>query len=429
MRSHHHPISAAVLSRTLSALFALACMAFPLSAQADEGADALLAKADARLFAAQSLSARFVISTLHPTRYSDTQERGVVTLAKPDRTRIEITRYRKPVDADRWIASGNGSTVVSDGQSAHTLVWHPQSAQVRTSVSTPTTPARILGSLDPLRGFFEASHTGAQNRLLGERTWENARYTVVEQTVASADRREAHQEPQEESREIYIGADSLIHREVVHLVIDGKPVVREINLRDVRIDPTLSSDTFAFKAPAEATVIAPVAPQPLLAVGADAPDFQVEDAGGKPVRLAEFRGKVVLLKFFATWCWTCKESLPSTNALAGKYRKQDVIVLAVDIWNSREAFRAWTAKTPYHAIRFAHDPRPQGTEAAGALYHVTATPTEFVIDRDGKIASVSTGYEGPNAHLEQAIAAVLSGRPLAQASPGTSEAPSTGGNR
>src|ERR1019366_7175648 len=125
MRTRRHSIPAVPII-ALSALFALVCGSIPISARAEEGADALLAKVDTKLFAGQSLSARFTISTLHPTRYSDTQERGTVTLAKPDRARIQITRYRKPVDADRWIASGNGSTTVTDGQSAHTLVWHPQ---------------------------------------------------------------------------------------------------------------------------------------------------------------------------------------------------------------------------------------------------------------------------------------------------------------
>jgi len=137
----------------------------------------------------------------------------------------------------------------------------------------------------------------------------------------------------------------------------------------------------------------------------------------------------VLLKFFATWCWTCKESLPATNALAHKYANQDVVVLAVDIWNSREAFRTWIAKTPYHSIRFVHDPRPQGADAASTLFHVAATPTEFVIDRDGKIASVSVGYEGPNSHLEQAVAALLSDRSVTQASHGTTGGSQVSSNR
>jgi peroxiredoxin/outer membrane lipoprotein-sorting protein len=425
MRFHYHPVGAAAFT----ALVALSGVAAPLSAQAGEREDALLAKADAKLFAAQSLSARFTISTLHSTRYSDSQERGTITLAKPDRARVEITRYRKPVDADRWIASGNGSTIVSDGRSVQTLVWHPQSAQVRASTSKTSASSRLPAGLDPLRSFFEASHAGVTNRLLGEKNWENARYTVVEQTPSSPDKREAGAKQQEEKREIYIGADGLIHHEVIYLVADGKPVVREISLHEVRIDPALSSDAFVFAAPPEAAPIEAVAPQPLLAVGADAPDFQVEDANGKPVRLTDFRGKVVLVKFFATWCWTCKQSLPSSDALAGKYADKDVVVLAVDIWNSQKAFRAWTAKTPYHAIRFAHDPNPQGKDAASALYHVTATPTEFVIGKDGKIAAVATGYEGPNTHLEEAVTALLSNRAITQASGGTPTLSSSGAKR
>lgn len=410
------PLTFPTRLRAVSALTALFSLGIAASTHAAEDADTLLAKAEAGLQAAQSLSAGFTVSTLHPTRYSDTQERGTILLAKPDKTRVEITRYRKPVDADRWIASGNGSTLVADGQQTHTLVRHPQSAQVRTVNTPPNAAAKAPGGLDPLRGFFAVSQAGAENWLLGVQHWEKAEYTVIEQTPADRERSGGRTAEREEKREIYIGADGLIHREVIHLIVEGKPVVREIALHDLRLDPTLRPDAFTFTPPAEATPVTPLAPQPLLAVGTVAPDFQVEDAEGRAVHLAEFRGKVVLLKFFATWCWTCKESLPGTNALAGRYANQDVVVLAVDIWNSRKAFRAWTAKTPYHAIRFTHDPRPQGTDIASALYHVTTTPTEFVINRDGKIVAVSTGYEGPDARLEQTIAALLPARPTSQVS-------------
>ena len=73
------------------------------------------------------------------------------------------------------------------------------------------------------------------------------------------------------------------------------------------------------------------------------------------------------------------------------------------------------AKTPYHAIRFAHDPRPQERSRQRPLPWA-ATPTEFVIARDGKNANVSVGYEGPSTHLEQAIAALLPERSVTEAS-------------
>jgi len=81
-------------------------------------------------------------------------------------------------------------------------------------------------------------------------------------------------------------------------------------------------------------------------------------------------------------------------------------VLAVDIWDSRKAFHSWLAARPAaDAIRFAIDTKPQGKDTATALYHVRATPTQFVIGKDGRIVSVVEGYDGPGDQLEKALAA------------------------
>ena len=66
----------------------------------------------------------------------------------------------------------NGSRIVTDGQSVHTLVWHPQSAQVRPSLLPPSHDRNLIpGSRDPLRGFFETARPSPQNRSLGEKSW------------------------------------------------------------------------------------------------------------------------------------------------------------------------------------------------------------------------------------------------------------------
>ena len=387
------------------AFAALALTVAPRISRADSAADALLAKAAAALNSAQTLAADFTITTLRPTRYSDTLERGTLTLAKPNRARIEITRYRKPVDADRWIASGNGSVADADGATAWTLINHPQSAQYRAVKATADTPARLLESLPLLQTFFAAPVQGhAEARLLGTKTWENAPYSVVEETFAGKDGAAPT------VRESYIGADGLIYRVVVRSQIRNKNSVTEIALRRLRLNKPVASKTFAFTPPANAVPFERTPPQSLLAAGTEAPDFEAVDASGKTVRLSDFRGKIVALKFFATWCWTCRQSLPQTDALAKKYADRDVVTLAVDIWNSRKAFNAWTAATPYRAIRFVHDDRPQGQDAASLLYHVAATPTEYLIDRDGKIVASFVGYEGPNAELERALEAAATRR-------------------
>ena len=312
--------------------------------------------------------------------------------------------------------------MIADGQSVSTLITHPGNGQYRTVAATPAAPANLLNSLAPLQGFFgEVVPAGAQTRLLGLKTWENASYAVVEETFTEnaregAKRSAAKSEAGPSVRELYIGADSLIHRTVTHSQVKGKTVQTEIVLHDLRLDPSVSETAFVFTPPADAVPFEKTAPQALLAAGTDAPDFQAEDAAGKIVRLSDLRGKVVVLKFFATWCWTCRQSLPDTDALAQKYKDKDVVVLAVDIWNSRAAFAAWTAKTPHHAIRFAHDDRPQGKDAATLLYHVSATPTEYIIGKDGKIIASSVGYEGHDTALERAVETALA-HPQASASP------------
>src|SRR5262249_51447765 len=62
-----------------------------------------------------------------------------------------------------------------------------------------------------------------------------------------------------------------------------------------------------------------------------APDFTLKDSHGQVVRLSDFRGKVVLLDFWATWCGPCRMTIPELNALAKKYQDQGVVVLGVSL--------------------------------------------------------------------------------------------------
>ena len=150
-----------------------------------------------------------------------------------------------------------------------------------------------------------------------------------------------------------------------------------------------------------------------IGVGDIAPDFVAEDVNGKIVKLSDFAGKPVVLKFWATWCWPCRQSLPDTEALA-KENSGAVTVLAVALWDSRKAFRDFVNKyaadhntTPDKLpIRFVFDPRPMGQDAGSAQYGIKATPTNIVIGKDGKIAAVSSGYNGPSPRLAKAVAAL-----------------------
>ena len=154
----------------------------------------------------------------------------------------------------------------------------------------------------------------------------------------------------------------------------------------------------------------------LLPAGAAAPDFTVQDKAGHPLSLASYKGKVVVLDFWATWCGPCQRSLPHTNAVAKQFAGKDVVVLAVNVWDTKTAFDGWLPKHPeYDAITFALDPTTQhGQDVATRLYKVSGIPTQYVIGKDGKIQTSFVGYGEPTPELANAVTQALAAAPAPQ---------------
>lgn len=145
-----------------------------------------------------------------------------------------------------------------------------------------------------------------------------------------------------------------------------------------------------------------------LSKGAKAPDFRVYDANNNPVRLSSYRGKVVVLDFWATWCGPCQESLPSTNEVAAKYAKKNVVFLAVNVWDTKQAFKDWLPKHKnFSSLKFAIDTAGQGKDVATKLYNVEGIPTQYVIDRHGRVVGNTVGYDGNDNALVSAIKKAL----------------------
>ena len=152
----------------------------------------------------------------------------------------------------------------------------------------------------------------------------------------------------------------------------------------------------------------PVRP-PLLANGTTAPDFTAERADNSPVRLSDFRGKVVLVDFWSTWCGPCKAAMPHLEKLHRKLDSQGLVVLGVCVWDSREKFDSWQmrpeVKTSYLKV---FDPAGKATarSIAQKLYRVSGIPTFYLIDSEGTIVFSGVG-SGPKteAGLDNALAA------------------------
>ncbi|HUJ20608.1 MAG TPA: TlpA disulfide reductase family protein [Bryobacteraceae bacterium] len=121
-----------------------------------------------------------------------------------------------------------------------------------------------------------------------------------------------------------------------------------------------------------------------------APDFELKDANGHTVRLSDYRGKVVLLDFWATWCGPCKIEIPWFEEFERQNRDKGFAVIGVAMDEE-----GWEVVKPF-AQRFGINYRVVvGNDSIAELFGgVDALPTTFLIDRDGKIASVHVGLSG-----------------------------------
>ncbi len=125
-----------------------------------------------------------------------------------------------------------------------------------------------------------------------------------------------------------------------------------------------------------------------------APDFSLKDADGRTVKLSDYLGQVVLLNFWATWCGPCRIEIPWFIEFEQRLKDQRFAVLGVSMDDD-----GWDAVRPYvekHRINYR---MVVGDENVSQLYGgVDALPTTFLIDREGKIASVHIGLVSKSAY-------------------------------
>jgi peroxiredoxin len=122
--------------------------------------------------------------------------------------------------------------------------------------------------------------------------------------------------------------------------------------------------------------------QPAAQAARLAPDFTLPTADGGQVRLAELRGKVVLLNFWATWCPPCKAEMPDLNALHQEHgRARNFVVLGI---NNEEAQHEVEAFARRNGILFPLALDLDGAVTAGR-YGVRGLPTSMIVDREGNI--------------------------------------------
>ncbi len=123
-------------------------------------------------------------------------------------------------------------------------------------------------------------------------------------------------------------------------------------------------------------------PGRIATIGMPAPDFTLRDLDGKEYRLSEFRGKVVFLNFWATWCPPCRSEIPSLNMLNEKLKGDSFIMMGISIDRDEpEKIRSFSREFGINFI-ILHD---RDGKVSYNLYGITGVPETIIIDKKGKV--------------------------------------------
>jgi len=136
-----------------------------------------------------------------------------------------------------------------------------------------------------------------------------------------------------------------------------------------------------------------------------APAFTLQDGDGKPVSLADYKGKVILLNFWGTWCPPCRQEMPSMERLYKRQHNKGFVVLAINQTETSEDVFIYTSQlsvTP--TFKILYDKKSE----VSAEYRVVGLPTTFLIDKKGIIRYRAVGgrdFDSPK--VEQQISSLI----------------------
>ncbi|MCW5850698.1 MAG: TlpA family protein disulfide reductase [Anaerolineae bacterium] len=187
-----------------------------------------------------------------------------------------------------------------------------------------------------------------------------------------------------------------------HLLAD-EPDVVELPARSVNSIARLpdSSPIVAINDSASTTSRASE-PGPKLTFGQPAPDFTLKTADGQTVRLSDFKGRPVLVNFWATWCAPCLVEMPALEQVYAKYKDQGLVVLAVNEAESADKVGQYmqTYGLSFTAVL-------DMDLSIGRLYRITGYPTTWLVDREGNLRQLRRGAFGNADQIERLLTEVV----------------------
>ncbi len=321
--------------------------------------------------------------------------------------------FRQPNTAKATVtdASGPVTELVSDGKtlttysvrdkkyrtmpapadaSAITLVLGPSRSLIALLISRPTLLSDLLNQKGVTATLGAPKIVGGVSTETVTATLSNPRSPGAAQTVT-----------------LSLGAsDHLLRRLAITLSAGAKTSTVTETVTALSAAPSLTAADFTFTPPAGATKDTAVAQEPAmhdprLVPGAKPFAIAAKDLAGRPLSLSQYKGKVVLMDFWATWCGPCVGEMPNVIAAYKKYHAQGFDVVGVSLDQDKSALTGFIAsnKMPWRQV---FDGKGWGS-AVPNQYGVRAIPFGLLIGRDGKIAAVDVRGPALTAAIEAAL--------------------------
>jgi peroxiredoxin len=119
-----------------------------------------------------------------------------------------------------------------------------------------------------------------------------------------------------------------------------------------------------------------------------APQFTLNARGGKAINLAQYKGQVVMINFWATWCGPCRQEMPLLETIYKKYNKMGFTLLGVNVEPDSKPAEDWLKATPV-SFPILFDTKSEVSK----MYEVSGMPSTVIVDRKGNVRVIHHGYK------------------------------------